>query len=478
MHQVHAVTTNTLIKSSFWYTVSNYLTKAMVFITTPLFTRILTPKEIGDFSVFASSQAILLIICGMESYSTINRARFDYQGEKELDGYITSALFLSTVFTAFVFSVFLIFPGLFYRFFVLDKKYMYIMFAYLFATPALWMFQAKQRIEYRYKLCAAITFALAILSSTLAVGLALVLKNDRLFGRVFGQYILNILVGIFFYLCFLKKSMDIRASSIKYAFHMGLPLVFSYLGAQLLLSSGIFVVKHMSAGENVGYLYIAQSCAQIILLFVQTLNSAWAPWFFDKLTTNELSLIQNVFRIYMWMIVFCTFGVLIIAPEIIAVMGGSQYKDSLAIFPPVVLCGIFAVLTSQFGNLETYYKKPVYAAILTAIASVVNLVLAIIGVKMFDYRAVSFAMVISNILLILLHYHITISMNIREILPFRDVLAVLLVSLILIGISYPMYRNNLLRVGLLCFCFIAVLIVGFAKRRVIFKLMQEFRRKS
>ena len=259
---------------------------------------------------------------------------------------------------------------------------------------------------------------------------------------------------------------------------MGLPLVFSYLGAQLLLSSGIFVVKHMSAGENVGYLYIAQSCAQIILLFVQTLNSAWAPWFFDKLTTNELSLIQNVFRIYMWMIVFCTFGVLIIAPEIIAVMGGSQYKDSLAIFPPVVLCGIFAVLTSQFGNLETYYKKPVYAAILTAIASVVNLVLAIIGVKMFDYRAVSFAMVISNILLILLHYHITISMNIREILPFRDVLAVLLVSLILIGISYPMYRNNLLRVGLLCFCFIAVLIVGFAKRRVIFKLMQEFRRKS
>ena len=132
MHQVHAVTTNTLIKSSFWYTVSNYLTKAMVFITTPLFTRILTPKEIGDFSVFASSQAILLIICGMESYSTINRARFDYQGEKELDGYITSALFLSTVFTAFVFSVFLIFPRLFYRFFVLDKKYMYIMFAYLF----------------------------------------------------------------------------------------------------------------------------------------------------------------------------------------------------------------------------------------------------------------------------------------------------------------------------------------------------------
>ena len=194
------ITTAVLVKSSFWYTLSNYLSRAMVFLTTPLFTRLLSQEEIGNFSVFASSQAILLIICGLENYSTINRARFDYQKQEDLDGYIISSLVMSILFTAFVFLIFLIFPSLYYQFFLLDRKYMFIMFAYLFATPSLWMFQAKQRIEYRYKLNAVITFALVFLSSGLAVALALLFDKERLFGRVFGQYILYTLVGIFFFI--------------------------------------------------------------------------------------------------------------------------------------------------------------------------------------------------------------------------------------------------------------------------------------
>ena len=40
------VSTPILIKSSFWYTASSFLTKAIGFLTTPFFTRILTKEEI------------------------------------------------------------------------------------------------------------------------------------------------------------------------------------------------------------------------------------------------------------------------------------------------------------------------------------------------------------------------------------------------------------------------------------------------
>lgn len=102
-----------LLKSGFWYTVSNYLTRAMVFITMPLFTRLMTKEQYGDFSVFANLQAILLVICGLESYSTINRARFDFESKSEFDEYITSSLLLSSLFTMSLFMLYLLFPNFF-----------------------------------------------------------------------------------------------------------------------------------------------------------------------------------------------------------------------------------------------------------------------------------------------------------------------------------------------------------------------------
>ena len=178
-----SINTRLLLKSSFWYTVSNFLTRAMAFITIPIFTRLMTKGEYGDFSVFAGWQSILLVICSVELYSTINRARFDYEG-KRLDSYISSCLLLGTVITSIFVVAYMVFPSFFDKLFLLDRKYIYIMFAYLYTQPAFQMFQAKQRIEYRYKLSAALSFIMIIVATSFSVGLVSSFNQDRLLGRI------------------------------------------------------------------------------------------------------------------------------------------------------------------------------------------------------------------------------------------------------------------------------------------------------
>jgi len=56
------ISTKVLLKSSFWYTAASFLTRAIVFITMPLFTRILTKEQYVDFSVFANWMAPLFEI--------------------------------------------------------------------------------------------------------------------------------------------------------------------------------------------------------------------------------------------------------------------------------------------------------------------------------------------------------------------------------------------------------------------------------
>ena len=466
-----------LLKSSAWYTASNFLTKAMSFITIPIFTRLMTKEQYGDFSVFAGWQSIFLIICGIEIYATLNRARFDYAEDGSLNSYITSSLVLSTLITTVILTLYLLFPNFFDNLFLLDRKYIFIMFAYIYVQPAFLMFQAKQRIEYRYKLSAALSFILIVVSTVVAVVFVYSI-DDRLMGRILGQYVPYIVVGLIFYIYFLRKSFVVKTSIWKYALTLGLPLVFSFLGSQILLTADRVVVKQLGSAEEVAWLVLAASCTNIILIFVQTLNNAWAPWFFDKLKVKSYCEIRKTFKIYMWFIIFCTFCALMVGPEIVQILGGSGYKESIYVLPANMLCGVFTALSSQFVNLETYYKKTHYAAILTSIVAAINIVGDVIGVLIFGYQAVCYITVICQLFLIVMHYFATKKLNIGEILTVKDMTAILGISMLFIPLSLALYQIRLVRLGFITALIVIACLIAIVKRRKLITLIIKFKRSK
>ena len=467
--------TKVLLKSGFWYTAAFFASRAMVFLTMPLFTRLLTNGEYGDFSVFANWQATLLIICGLEVYSTVNRARFDFEKDGELDGYISSALLLSFLFTGGIFVLYLIFPHIFDRLFLLDKRYMLVMFAYLLTYPAFSMFHAKQRVEYKYKVSTYIAFSTLVLSYILAVVLTLTLKSDRLFGRIFGQYILYILVGCFFYIYYFHKSHKITLKAWKYALRIGLPLVFAYLGSQVMLSSDSIVAKHMCTAEQVSYLALVHSCSNIILMLIRAVNTAWSPWYFDMLKAERIDKIKKTFQIYLWMIIALTFAVVLLGPEVVQILGGVKYKESLSVLPVYILCGVFSVLTAQFTNLETYHKKPEYAAVFTGITAVLNVGLNIMGVKFWGYQAVSYAPLICQLILIALHYGFTAKMGVRKQISVKGLLMPVAVSLAMIPISMMLYQNKTVRYCCIAVIVVCALIISVLKRNEVMHFLRRIK---
>lgn len=461
-----------VLKSGFWYTVSNFLTRAMVFITTPIFSRLLTTEQFGNFHVFANWQSIFLIVCGIEIYATVNRARFDFTDEKALNGYSISCLFLSTLITGVVLLLYFMFPSFFEKVLRMDRKYILAMFAYLFTYPAFEMFQVRQRIRYNYKLSSTLSFGAVIVSSLLALFLAHVMENDRLFGRVLGQYMPIAILGFIFYILFLVKSRDIRVSYWKYAVKIAVSLVFSYLAGQILLSSDKIIVQHLSTAEAVAYLGISTSCAHIILIFVQCLNNAWSPWFYDKLNKKEYFQIRKTFKIYMWFIIFCTFGVIMIGPELVMVLGGKNYDSAVYLLPVNMLSGIFNLIVTQLGSLETFYKRAHYAAILTGITALINLTLDFIFVRIFGYLAASYVTALCYIILIVMHFCMTRAINRTDIFPTRDVIGVILSALFMIPLSLILYRNVYIRWGVVFLLAMLFLILIFLERKVILKFVK------
>ena len=116
-------------KAGLWYTVCNFLLKALSFITVPLFTRIMTKSDIGYFGNMSSWMSILIILTTFELSQSIIRSKLEH--DDDMDSYIWSILSMSTLFTLFVYIVFCAFPGFFSDLLNVDSKYFHIMFLYL-----------------------------------------------------------------------------------------------------------------------------------------------------------------------------------------------------------------------------------------------------------------------------------------------------------------------------------------------------------
>ena len=145
-----------VLKAGIWYTVSNFVFRGMAFITTPVFTRLLTKGEYGDFSNFASWMSILVIITSCDLQTSIIRSKLEF--EDDIDSYIFSMLGLTTLITAFFYVVFLVFDDfIFNSILAIDKKYIHIMFFYLFCAPAYSMFVTKHRAFYKYRVFSIMT---------------------------------------------------------------------------------------------------------------------------------------------------------------------------------------------------------------------------------------------------------------------------------------------------------------------------------
>ena len=72
-----------VIKSGIWFIVCNIVTKSIGFITTPIFTRILTKSEFGDFNNFTTWTGIILFITSLNLESSMIRARFDFEDDMD-----------------------------------------------------------------------------------------------------------------------------------------------------------------------------------------------------------------------------------------------------------------------------------------------------------------------------------------------------------------------------------------------------------
>ena len=130
------------LKSGIWYMLSNLVVKAMALITTPVFTRLLTKEQFGDYSNFLVWSHIAVILVTMKMEASLISAKFDYDGR--LNQYNLSILALTLCSTFIWVLILFLFPDYFVGLTGVNIAYLYYILIYCFFYAVVSYFQIQE----------------------------------------------------------------------------------------------------------------------------------------------------------------------------------------------------------------------------------------------------------------------------------------------------------------------------------------------
>lgn len=437
---------NTQLKAGVWYTLCYFITKGLAFLVTPIFARLMSETDYGVFSSFNAWRSILVIIFSMSVATSINRARFDYEGK--IKEYISTIATQSVGMSLIGYVIVLLNIGFFEKLFNMPAICIHISFFDIIFAHVLEIYLMKQRIEYKYKTAAFFTVLNA--ASSLLVSLALVLvMEDKFMGRVIGQALPAAIIGIGLYVYIMATGKKVSKDMLKYAFVVSIPIVPHQLSEIIMTQSDRIIIMELLDETVTAYYSIACSCSMTVHLFLASINLAWLPWLGEKMHAKDFGLIKKRTNECVVLFFAIYLGVLLISPEFLRVYGGSKYEPAIWAIPPLLLVNVFQFLNMQYVNILQFEKKNWYVAMATVICATVNVGLNYLLIPRYGYVIAAYTTVCAHMLMCLINYLSVWKLGYKKAYSHLFFIAIAIVSMFLCAFAHKLYEISVIRYVLL-----------------------------
>lgn len=401
-------TDKSITKASIGYTLGNYLLKGIGLISLPIFSRLLTTEDFGIYNTFLAYESIVYIFIGLALHSSLKNAFLKY-GEK-IDEYCSSVELLPMAVFIVFFVTSLMFKDQIGRFVHLEGKTVPYLVVYSYCSGLLIFYSSRLALEYRYMDYIRISMFNAIANVMLSLILILFLTKERYFARIAGGTIAYVLVGIFILFRLFKVSPPrINREYWRYGLRISLPIIPHGLSQILLLQFDRIMINAIIGSKEAGLYSFSYSIYSIAQITANSLDTVFSTWVYenygeDDNSREKVSIAGTCIVVILAGIIT---GMMLLSPEIIMILGGSKYKDTVYSLLPVLLGGFFSLAYCVPSVLEYYYEKTKYVALGTTFAAVLNIILNWIFIPRYGYIAAAYTTLFCYMLYFLLHRYLS-----------------------------------------------------------------------
>lgn len=393
------------LKASLWFLISSVLQKGISVITTPIFTRLLSSAEYGEFNVFISWQGILTaVIIFTLPWGVFEQGLVKYSDRK--DEFTSSLLGLMTALSLGGIIVYLALKQKFNYLLSLNTLEMLSMFSLMWSSSVFSFWAMKERVDFKYRKLVILTLVVTVVKPITGIIVVLIFK-DKVTARIVSLAIVELVFFIYLFVSMMYKGKVFYSRKIwGYALKFNIPLIPHYLSQRLLSNADRIMIKKMVNPGAAGIYSLAYSLALIMQLVNVAVRDTISPWTYKKIKSGQVEDIPNI--AYPTMGVVAVFNLLLIAfaPEIVKIFAPPEYYDAIWIIPPVTMSVYYMFLYVFFADFELYFEKTRIMSLATVVGAIMNIVLNYVFIKAAGYYAAGYTTLACYMIYAVLHYYL------------------------------------------------------------------------
>ena len=424
------------------YFIAHIATKAMGFISIPVFTRLFTRADYGLVAVFSSYVGIITVVLSLNSYASVGR--YYYEEKSDFGEFLSSTLSFLGIIILLTIPIYILFykqigslmklPGL---------LPVYLMFASLFAilTSIYRQIMVPQR---KSKQVAKINILESYATFGVAVLLVYLLKENRYLGQIWATLLVGFVFSVYFTIVIAKYSkLSFKVEHIKYILSYSVPLIPYALSGIILAQFDRIMVNATIGAASAGLYSLAYNIGMLLSLVIYSTQTALMPDFFKFMNHKEYDrldlLIKKVFSI----VIISALGLILFAKEIMIILADKKFHSALSVIPIVIIGYVFYGMFTVYGRYIGYEKKTIYVSIVAITAGISNIILNAIFIPRYGYIAAAYTTVVSYFIMFLMAWVVAKNILKHQLTPLWVLWKPALIMFIFIGFIVLLNSFNL-----------------------------------
>lgn len=391
------------VRASLWFLICSFLQKGISMITTPIFTRIMSTSEYGQFGVFNSWYGIITIVVALGLTGGVHtQGLIKYDKERKVFSSSLQGLTVSLIFIWII--VYVCFMSFWNTLFGLTTIQMLSMFIIIWTTAVFGFWANEQRVTYSYRTLVIVTLVSSIMKPVVEIVLVLI-SDDKATARIIGWAVADLLTFSWMFVAQMKRGKRFYSKRFwLYSLGFNIPLVPHYLSQTVLNSADRIMIERMVGDSESGIYNLAYSLSLIMMLFNTALAQTISPWMYQKIKDKRGKDIAPIAYATLILIAAVNLLLILLAPEAVAIFAPKEYYEAIWVIPPVAMSVYFMYAYDLFAKFAFYFEKT--KAIMTAsvLGALLNVVLNYVFIKRYGYIAAGYTTLVCFMVYSIAHY--------------------------------------------------------------------------
>jgi O-antigen/teichoic acid export membrane protein len=190
---------------------------------------------------------------------------------------------------------------------------------------------------------------------------------------------------------------------------------------------------------------------------------------------NDLLTLRRTVKVYTFIFLSIVLIAILLSPEILWILGGQNYMNSVHMIPVVMVSYVFMFVYSLYANIQFFHKKQRSIAFGTILAAILNVSLNYVLIGKFGYTAAAYTTLIGYIFLVIYNYAMTRRIGKHIYYETFFFIKMLIISIFSIPVIQFLYNFFILRYMLMIVIFMVFIFISLKKKE---KIKEAIRTRS